>query len=464
MNALERQIKQGISKELVLLCSTDDWEMVTSHVVALLNSGGGSIVLGVDGNGNPAGIPRPTEVAILVAGHLRKVVTPKPLLSVTVEDAFDQEVVLVEVPGGRDLPFLTDGRVYLRHGAATVAASAADLQTLFQRRAPEPLRWERRGAPTLAIQDLSSEEINTTVQKAGGNRRYRFSDPESPERILNEMGMMTGGVITNAADVCLGKKPASRQPQVRVRAYAFQSDKRGDEYLDQVDFNAPVAEVVEGAVAFIQRNAANAVQFLPNSIESFSRAAYPLSAVREALVNAVAHRDYSNFSSGATVQVFPDRVEIWNSGALPDGWTASKLRGNHPSIPRNPDIAQFLFMRSFMEQIGRGTQRMIEDCRSASLPAPTWKVDGDGITLTLYSSASKAAPVSRLGDRQIKLLQSMKPGDQIGLRDYAVQFAEKVGDRQAQRDLNALRDADFLRLHGRGRGAQYERTNRKAPS
>jgi len=159
--------------------------------------------------------------------------------------------------------------------------------------------------------------------------------------------------------------------------------------------------------------------------------------------------------------VYPDRLEIWNSGQLPDGWKASKLRHDHPSIPRNPDTANVLCIRNLMERIGRGTQRMIEDCRQAGLPAPTWKVDKDGITLTLYSLTSQEAPVSQLGDRQRGLLASMDPGDTIRLREYVERFASEVTERQAQRDLNELRDADLLRLEGKGRNAHYVRTKRR---
>jgi ATP-dependent DNA helicase RecG len=461
MTPLERQIKKGESKELVILASFEDRERIASHVVALINGGGGSIVLGIDDRGLPTGLPDANSSAHELALYLREVISPRPLLSATVEPAFGSEIILIEVPGGRDGPFLCDGRVFLRRGDRTILADAEDLQEIFQRQTPETVRWERRGSPTLGIDDLNHEQIETTVQKAIAEGRFRFTNPGSTETVLAEMGMLAGGVLTNAADICFGKTPAVRHPQIRLRAYAFQSDKRGDEYLDQDDINGPLANVLARAVAFIQRNASTAASFVPESLERKNLAAYPAKAVREGLVNALAHRDYSSFSSGASLLVYPDRLEIWNSGKLPEGWTASKLRRNHPSIPRNPDIANFLFIRSLMERIGRGTQRMIEDCREAGLPAPTWSVDEDGITLTLYSQASPEAPGARLTERQRRLLESMTEGDTIRLRDYVERFADEITERQALRDLVELRDADLLRLEGRGRAAHYVRTKRR---
>jgi ATP-dependent DNA helicase RecG len=463
MTPLERQIKNGESQEVVLLRSADHRDRIASHVVALLNSGGGSIMIGVDESGHVADLPNAVGMAHELARHLRAIISPRPLISVTAEEVFGGNVILIEVPGGRDVPFLVEGRVFLRRGKSTVMADAEDLQEIFQRRTPETVRWERRGAPTLTLGDLHHEQIETMVQKAIGDGRFPFSDPQSIETVLGELGMCSGGVLTNAADVCFGIKPAIRNPQVRMRAYAFQSDKRGDEYLDQDDFNGPLANVLASAVAFIQRNSSRAAMFLPESVERQNLAAYPTTAVREGLVNALAHRDYSRFSSGASILVYPDRLEIWNSGKLPDGWTASKLRQNHPSIPTNPDIANFLFIRSLMERIGRGTQRMIEDCREAGLPAPIWRVDEDGITLTLYSQGSPEAPASRLNERQLGLLNALSDGDTIRLRDYLERFAEGVTERQAQRDLSELRDADLLRLERRGRATHYVRTKRRTP-
>jgi len=212
MTPLERQIKKGQSQHLILLPAPDARNVVVSSVVALLNSGGGTLVVGVDEAGNPVGLSGAANTANSLALHLREVISPRPLLSVTAEDAFGSEVIVIEVPGGRDMPFLSEGRVHLQRGTRTVVANAADLQGIFQRRAPEPARWERRGSPTLELDDLDHKQIETTVQTAVAGGRYHFDDTESAEAVLRELGMLSGGVLTNAADVCFGRKPSTRHP------------------------------------------------------------------------------------------------------------------------------------------------------------------------------------------------------------------------------------------------------------
>jgi ATP-dependent DNA helicase RecG len=313
----------------------------------------------------------------------------------------------------------------------------------------------------LSEEDLAFEEIRDTVQASLDSKRAafpRFEDDPFP--VLSSLGMETRGGFTNAADICFGRDPAARHSQVRLRAFAFETDKGGD-FVDQQVFSGPIVQMIEQAVAFIRGSVAVTAEFLDDRLRRLDRSIYPHDIVREGLVNALAHRDYASFSGGVTIEVYPARVEIWNSGTLPDGWNAQRLRSPHPSLPSNPDIAQILYIRGFMERIGRGTLRMIQTCREEGLPAPQWRVDNDGITLTLFSRASRFAPEVNLNDRQRNLLAELSNGDQITVKSYHIGFAQDIGERQARRDLQMLADADLLRREGRRSTTRYVRTNRK---
>ena len=114
---------------------------------------------------------------------------------------------------------------------------------------------------------------------------------------------------------------------------------------------------------------------------------YPVRAIREGLVNAFAHRDYSDFSGGVAVHVYPNRLEIWNSGPLPEGITPATLAHGHLSVLRNPDIAHVLYLRGRMEKIGRGSLLILRLCKESGLPEPKWESDQHrGVTLTFFTS------------------------------------------------------------------------------
>jgi ATP-dependent DNA helicase RecG len=464
MTRLERQLKEGESQALEFVESAKSIERLASHVAALLNSGGGKVIVGVNEEGVPLEQFTLSQSTERLEREMRRRITPSALFSVSSEPAFESKVLVIDVPGGREVPFVVDGKVYLRKGSQTSAATGEELHQLFQSKEPEVERWERRKSPVLTFDELDEKELKKTLQTAQQSQgRFAFDRAEDEEALLQHLGMLSQGQLTNAADVCLGAHPAMRHAQVRLQLYAFQSDRRGD-YLDEADISAPVVKAVEAASKFIKRNTPLAAEFLPDRMERRNVAAYPEFAIREGLVNALAHRDYSHFSSSASVLVFPDRLEIWNSGSLPDGWRADRLRHEHPSIPNNPDVAQFLYLRKFMERVGRGTMKMIQACREAGMPAPRWRADSDGVTLTLFSNASQSSPAAQLNERQEKLLAALGEGEVIRIGDYAEGFAQEVSQRQARRDLKELEAADLLRLEGKGRASHYLRTQRPWPS
>jgi len=104
-------------------------------------------------------------------------------------------------------------------------------------------------------------------------------------------------------------------------------------------------------------------------------------------VNAFAHRDYSDSSGGITIQIYPTRLEIWNSGSLPTGITPASLVKGHLSVLRNPDIAHVLYLRGLMEKLGRGSVLILRDCKERGLPEPKWTSEENaGVTLTFFAT------------------------------------------------------------------------------
>nr|WP_241490099.1 ATP-binding protein [Pseudomonas syringae] len=117
--------------------------------------------------------------------------------------------------------------------------------------------------------------------------------------------------------------------------------------------------------------------------------------IREGIVNAFAHRDYSSFSGGIKVEISPVRLQIWNSGSLPDGVDADKLQQGHISVLRNPDIAHALYLQGYMEKLGRGSVLIRQACEENGLAPPVWYSEGSsGVTLTFFTPevAPEATP------------------------------------------------------------------------
>jgi ATP-dependent DNA helicase RecG len=201
----------------------------------------------------------------------------------------------------------------------------------------------------------------------------------------------------------------------------------------------------------------------PDELQRRDRLAYPLPAIREAVVNALVHRDYSAFDGGMSVAVYDGSIEFWNSGSLPDEMTVEDLRTTHPSRPINPDIAQVCFLYGLMERWGIGTQQIIRACVESGLPEPEWKVDRNGVTLTLRLSEKEPTPLvtGRLNLRLLNVARRLRPGQKLKVTDYLDLVESEVKERQARIDLNHLAEAGYLQRIGAGPATIYVRTNKE---
>lgn len=453
-------IKQGESESVEFIKSPQQFDRIGNTVCALLNGSGGTVFVGVDDNRRIIGIDDAEGLSERLSKHLQERISPKALWSVSIDsDESGKSIVTIEVQAGKDRPYVFDGTVYVRHGSQTRKADQLTLQQIVQSQSVSADRWERRPSVNFEESDLDRNEIAQTVREAQEAKRFEFPLPDDVVDVLEKLAVCRAGMFTQAADVLFAKNPALRHPQTRVRATCFSTDKGGD-YIDNQAFQGPLVSVLKKVMDFISRNTPVRSRFEQGKLARHDRTAYPFDAVREGLVNAFAHRDYAHFSGGIAIGMYPNRIEIWNSGRLPEGWKPADLKKNHPSYPPNPDIAHVLYIRGLMERVGRGTQKIIDACKEYGLAAPRWQDAPSGVTLTLFSDKMGGVVEAALNERQNALLQALELGAEIKLADYRALFAGEVSERQARRDLKELVEMAFLTSLGAGAGSRYKRTNR----
>jgi ATP-dependent DNA helicase RecG len=459
--SVRQQLRAGEGESAEFIQDAQDFAKVARSICAFLNGHGGSLFVGVDEHGNLTGVRLDRQVSETIHQHLREVISPfASMLSVAMYEEKGKSLVVVDVPAGQDKPYLYHGAVFVRVGSATIAADSATLRRMVQEAAVKTERWERRPSVALEETDLDEDDIRLTAKQAEEAGRFRFSDTKSVDSVLTGLGLLRDGQYTQAADVLFAKDPALRHPQVRVRATFFAEDKDSSDYLDSKVFDSRLLYSLQETVHFVQRNTQNLVTFRRGGLRTADHPAYPLEAVREGLVNAFAHRDYSSFSGGMAVRIYPSRLEVWNSGHLPEGITTGDLKRNHPSIPVNPDIANVLYIRGYMEMIGRGTQNIVNVCRAHGLRSPSWEDRPNGVTLTLYGKTRFPADRTPFNKRQDAVLSTLTSGEELSPGAYRKRFARDVSERQARRDLRELEEANLLERVGSGAGTRYRRTDR----
>ena len=181
---------------------------------------------------------------------------------------------------------------------------------------------------------------------------------------------------------------------------------------------------------------------------------YPHEALREGIINALIHRDYSS-TSQIQIRVYPDKLMIMNAGKLPPEVPVEKLKTNHLSKPRNTLLAEVFYSAGFIELWGQGTIKIMDNCLEQGLPEPDFNEENGVMTVTFYKDNLTEENLNKLGlnARQIKAIVYMKEKGSITNKEYKSFF--NITDRTALRDLNDLISKEFVQKRGEKKGTRY---------
>jgi ATP-dependent DNA helicase RecG len=305
------------------------------------------------------------------------------------------------------------------------------------------------------LKDIDEEQVTAFVETAESKGRLTLKGSRAPKAVLQNFNLLKGDNPTNAAILLFGKEPRHFFHNAQVHCFHFLGVEKRKPIASQQPYEGRLFEVIDEAVEFVLGKLDRPVGTRAESAQAAGNFEMPRSVIAEAIVNAVAHRNYRN-NGFVQVIVFSDRVEVWNPGELPPGLTPELLREPHGPIPRNPLIAEPLFRVKYVEKAGTGTTDMIADCRGAGLPEPDFRQCGPHFVTTLWRDwlTSKAIAGLGLNDRQRTGITQLKSAGRITNREYQ----ELTGaNRQT-----ALRDLRELMVHGivaqigtTGRGAYY---------
>lgn len=455
-SSLLPKIASGDSEQIELK-ATPDLGDIGRSVCGFLNTNGGTLIVGVGPRGKVIGVESSGELTEKIQRHLLEKLSPRALWSIDAEELDRKAVIIIDVPQGTEPPYVYEDQIFVRVGKTTKNASGLQIAELIERRFTQAVRWERLPALGVDLGDLDAQEIALTAQEGERKRFYHFRDEKALDLILEELNLFRGGSILNSAVVLFGRNPARRFAQLRVRLARFSGE---DEMEDSRVLELNAFRAIEQAESFLRQHVPIA-SALTDRVARADTPAYPWLALREALMNALVHRDYAAFDGGISISIYQNRIEFWNSGELPEGMTVQDLKEARISRLRNPDIAHVFWLRGFIEAFGTGATRILTQCAQAGLPEPEWRVGGGGVRLTLRSARADVSSPGELNQRQRAFLESARSGDRITVAEYSQRFAQDVSERQARNDLSQLSTWGYLRREGRGPSTGYVRTSRR---
>lgn len=357
-DTFQEWISQGENAQIEFKSGDVRPDAVAREMTAFANTLGGTLLIGVEDDGTVSGI-RDTSLDEWIANISRNNITPAVLVGVEHVVVGAKTVCVVTVPKGKDKPYQTlDGKYWLRVGSTNRTATKEELSRLFQQAGLVHF-------DTAPVADTGVESIDLRLVDQYYRTYYETAVLDLPEdeqqMLLQNADILTElegkQVATVGGLLMFGKQPQRRLPHSSIMFAVFKGKDITDDLADKKEVMGTLPELIDKTVGLIQL-------FLPNpsTIEGTRRletTLIPLKVIREAVVNAVVHRDYSLSQRKMQVYVFSDRVEITSPGKLANTLTLAKIRyGN--SAPRNIFLVKFLDNLRYFDGLGRGIPMMLK--------------------------------------------------------------------------------------------------------
>ncbi len=450
---IENLVKRGPGQTVAFI-PYPEVNALAETMVAFANTDGGTILIGLNEQGKVVDYMMDEEVQNKLAQAL--VMCRPPVVTDWEQcELPGGTVVALKIARSPELHALGDGRVIIRSGVKNMPLGGEAIRHLAATKSSSDFESEPVAGSTLV--DLDKDVLDEYLRR----RAERGSRPvkESLQEHLVEIGAMADdGTPTTAGMLLFGKNPQAFLPQSGVIFVKFLStEPRGRDgmagYGRRVEIEGSLARVIERAWNVVTEEMR--VEAVVTGLKREEVPEYPAFAVREALVNAVCHRDYRLSGRRVEVRMYEDRLEVISPGGLPGYITLDNIVDEHFS--RNPRLVSGLFQWGYIEELGLGIDRMIEEMLEKGHPAPDFEAKPYSFTVRLHNTLERA-PVKRwitnMNERQMRAMNFVEEQGRITNRDYR-QLCPDVNPETLRLDLVDLIDKGLLLKIGDKKGTYY---------
>ncbi len=421
-----------------------------------LNHHGGIITFGRSDTGEPIGITPSDHGLRKLSQQITSRIKPEISPDIRVIDDSGVHLVTVTVPEGANKPYFLDGMAYIRVGTENRVIPPDELKRIILTTGQPP--WESEICPDATLDDINPNLITEFLTKVQDERRLGVEKNTPAATVLEKLHLLNNNHPTNAAILLFGKEPQDFILQSEVRCGHFSGGDVTSPFINMKVIRGDLLHQIEDTMGFILSGIRRSAHVPAGKTRREEHWEYPPDALREAVINALCHRDYRS-SGNAQVRIFTSTMKILNPGSLPPELPIESLKTEHLSLPRNVLIAQVLFLSGYIEQWGSGTNHMIESCRSDNLPDPEFSESDQTFTVTFRSSTtlSDERYEDRINDRQKQILEYLRNNVRITTTEYAGMFG--CTQKTAQRDLSELVSLRVIQKSGKTRGVFYTRSD-----
>ena len=410
------------------------------------NAQGGTLFIGKDDEGVVKHLPNARKLLEDIPNKARDILGLMLDVNLHSENKKEYlEIVVEPYP----FPISLRGKYYYRSGSTLQELKGAALTKFLLER--QGKKWDGVPVPNVEITSLKDETFSFFKSRAAKSNRLGEEDLQGTNQDLLEslhLYLEDEKLLKRAAILLFHPKPEKFVTGAYIKIGFFESD---DDLKFQDEIKGNLIEQAEEALDLLRTKYDTAAISYKEGVRE-EKFTFPQDAIREALLNAIAHKDYS---SGIPIQisVYRDRIIFWNEGQLPENWTVDRLTQKHPSKPFNPDIANTLFRAGYIESWGRGTIKIINSCKEHKIAPPIFSNNPPDFQVELIRYSEHGLKERGLKNELIKIILYLQANETI--TNSEVQKICEVSKPTATRYLKEL-EGDFIEKMGTtGVGTAY---------
>jgi ATP-dependent DNA helicase RecG len=458
---IEKLIDQPESRTLEFKSDLSSLDPILKTLVAFANTAGGILIIGRLPTGEIVGVEDVFKAEEKLANAVADSIYPAILPEIEITTVHSKSLLVVKVAHWKGPFYLkklgTPKGVYVRLGSTSRPAGPELIAEM--RRSVLHLSFDEEAISDLAVDSLDVKKAELLLRTAGR---------EIDEKKLRSLGVLVQSnhqIVPSVGGLILFGKQEDRYhflPDARVSCARFKGDDKTD-IIDRYDVEGTILDAVDEVPKFIMRNTRLSAEIRDMRRKDIPE--YSPVALRETLVNAFVHCDYSITGSCIQIAIFNNRLEIQNPGMFPFGFTLEDFKSGVSRV-RNRVLARVFSALNLMENWGSGYKRIVEACRAGGYPDPDWQELGSSIRVIFYPHAKTVlesqsqetqAIQQHLIPRQESLLSVFVVGECLPFRQIIQKLSSNISERSLRYDLLHLQSLGFLVAQGKGRALVWKR-------
>jgi len=440
---LKKLIEKGETVDVEFKENFDKETIKTA--IAFANTKGGVIFIGITDKGEIKGVKVEKETLKEWVNKISQ--SAEPTIIPEIEPCIIKEktIIAITIKEMPLKPIAYKGVCFLRVENSNRKMSPREVSELYLQTIGSS--WDAYLA-NAKIEDLDLEKVKKYIKLANETGRRKIT--EKPLEVLKKLELVRSNKPTWAAILLFGKNPQSFLFQATVHCGRFKDETI---IIDDELIEGSITGQIDKTIDFVKKHLK--IRFeITGEARRKEIWEYPLDAIREAIINAVCHRDYTE-PSDIQIRIYEDELIIWSPGELPLGISLEDLYKPHKSVLRNRLIAQVFFDIGFIERWGTGIGRMISACKNQNLPEPKFE-EYQGFRVIFRKDVYTEEYLRSLGsnERQIKAVKYIKEKGKITLREFR-KLCPEFAERTLRKDLEGIVKLDILKPIGEKKGRKY---------